>query len=216
MQRDSSVTAVEWWRRKWEKRQWERWWLKRKACTSEGRREVRPEQESRSDMRHNASVRQMTMPTTSSPNKLQPRAPALRQPWGVIVPVAPLTDGRRGNMCMETGWAGEQQEKKAETKKASRLTSITGRFIFLRPLRGELGVDWNCMCFAGKGSPGSRCRCGCSPPKPILYWVRYSDAAFGSSSSGQGGGMTLVWIFWRAASKTSQGVVLLLLLLLLL
>ena len=65
--------------------------MKRKACTSEGRREVRPEQESRSDMRHNASVRQMTMRATSSPNKLQPRAPALRRPWGVIVPVTPLT-----------------------------------------------------------------------------------------------------------------------------
>ncbi|EUC45413.1 hypothetical protein COCMIDRAFT_26436 [Bipolaris oryzae ATCC 44560] len=113
---------------------------------------------------------------------------------------------------MDARWADEQQEKKTGSKKASRLTSITGKLIFLRPLRGELGDDWNCMCFAGKGSAGSRCGRGCCPPKPNTVWVRYSDAAFGSSSSsssssGQGGDMTLVWIFWRAASRTSQGIV---------
>ncbi|KAJ6279492.1 hypothetical protein J3E71DRAFT_243335 [Bipolaris maydis] len=224
MQRDGSVTAVDWWRRKWEKRQWERWWWwKREACTSEGRREVRPEQESRSDMRHNASVRQMTMWATSSPNKLQPRAPALRRPWGVLVPVAPLTGGRvcvchygsrRGN-TEETGcrWAGEQQEKKNGRKKSksSHLDYWQAHLLAPAPWRAGRGLELHVL-------RGERAALDLDAGVAVLRqsqccMIRYRDAAFGSSGSGQGGGMTLVWIFWRAASKTSQGVVVVVLLL---
>lgn len=92
--------------------------------------------------------------------------------WGVGGRVCHCGSRRGKTWGQDARWAGEQQEKKkkqGDQKKTSRLTSITGKLIFLRPLRGELGVDWNCMCFAGKGSSGSRCGRGCSPPKPILY-----------------------------------------------
>lgn len=81
-------------------------------------------------MRHNASVRQMTMRATSSPNKLQPRAPALRRPWGVIVPVAPLTgawvgvcataavgEEKHGDRMQDGRENSKRRKKNRETKK---------------------------------------------------------------------------------------------------
>jgi hypothetical protein len=105
-----------------------------------GRREVKPGQEGRSDMRHNTSVRQND------------------DVGYIIAKQAATTRARPGAMAVDVlvvppnACTAAPSRLPDTREKRGRLTSMTGRPIFLRPLRGELGVLelWNCMCFAGK------------------------------------------------------------------
>jgi hypothetical protein len=161
-----SCNGGDWCRKEMGKRsQWEVDLLKRRLCMG-WRKGVRPQQASRSDVRHNTSVRQMTMQATSSPNKLPPRA-------------SPADDApgqpARGPRAL---WGVRRHDSRTRQreKRRSKLTSMTGRPIFLRPLRGELGALLNCMCSASETALGVDEAClvsaitGTQTPPFVMRW----------------------------------------------